>query len=105
MALEGKTVNDAARNYVDSVRRVLPVDKAYLFGSYAKGNATAQSDVDICFFLESFGDKRRVDIIRELISLTRGYKGIYFEPLAFPSAEINNDNPFVKEILRTGKEI
>ncbi|GHV28361.1 hypothetical protein AGMMS4952_11800 [Spirochaetia bacterium] len=27
------------------------------------------------------------------------------EPNAFPTSELYNDNPFVKEILRTGEEI
>jgi hypothetical protein len=35
----------------------------------------------------------------------RGYKGVFFEPIVFPTAEIQNDNPFVKEILCTGVEI
>ena len=28
-----------------------------------------------------------------------------FEPIVFETSEIENDNPFVKEILRTGKDI
>jgi len=57
-----------------------------------------------CFFLSSFGGKRRVDIIKDLLGLMRHYRGIYFEPTVFPSAEIHNDNLFVKEILRTGRK-
>ena len=105
MAVNFETVNQLARRYADDVRRVLPVDRAMLFGSYARGTADEQSDIDICFFLESFFGKRRVDIIKELLGLTRQYPDIYFEPTVFPSSEIKNDNPFVKEILRTGREI
>ena len=43
--------------------------------------------------------------IKELLALMRAYKGVYFEPIVFPSSELHNDNPFVKEILRTGREI
>ena len=105
MALDFKTVSELVKSYADDVRRVFPVDKVVLFGSYAKGNATGQSDIDICFFLDSFGGKRRVDILKELLGIMHGYKGIFFEPTVFPTAEIDNDNPFVKEILRTGLEI
>ena len=105
MAVDFETVNQLVENYANDVRLVLPVDKVVLFGSYAKGTATEQSDIDICFFLDNFGDKRRIDILKELLSLTRKYKGIFFEPIVFPTAEMQNDNPFVKEILRTGKEI
>ena len=105
MAVDFEAVNINIKNYVNDVRNAMPVEKAVLFGSYAKGTATEQSDIDICFFLESFGGKRRLDIIKELLALMRAYKGIYFEPIAFPSAELYNDNPFVKEILRSGREI
>ena len=105
MAINIENVIRIVQSYADDVRRVMPVDKVVLFGSYAKGTATEQSDIDICFFLNTFGGKRRVDILKELLDLMGGYRGIYFEPTAFPSSEINNDNPFVKEILRTGLEL
>jgi predicted nucleotidyltransferase len=98
-------VNSVARNYADDVRRVMSVDRAVLYGSFAKGNATEYSDVDICFFLGSFDGKRRVDVIAELLGLTDKYSDVFIEPIAFPSSEMQNGNPFVKEILRTGREI
>jgi predicted nucleotidyltransferase len=105
MVADIETMSRIAKSYANDVRRIFPVSKAILFGSYAKGDATELSDVDICFFLDSFGGKRRVDILKELLGLTSGYKGVFFEPIAFPTAEIQNDNPFVKEILRTGTEL
>jgi predicted nucleotidyltransferase len=105
VAADIEAVTKVASRYADDVRRVMPVDKVLLFGSYAKGTATAQSDIDICFFLDSYGGKSRVDILTELLSLTKGYKGAFFEPLVFETSELENDNPFVKEILRTGREI
>ena len=104
MAVDTEAVMQASKRYADDVRHTMPVDRVILFGSYAKGTADKCSDVDICFFLENYGGKRRVDIIGDLLRLTRGYKE-GFEPIAFPTSEIYNDNPFVKEILRTGKEI
>ena len=105
MALNPETVIQVSKRFADDVRRVLPVNKVMLFGSYAKGTADKCSDVDICFFLDNFGGKQRVDIIGDLLRLTSGYKGVFFEPIAFPTSELFNDNPFVKEIMRTGKEI
>ena len=105
MAVDFKTVNTMAKKYANDVRKAMPIDKAVLFGSYAKGTADEQSDVDVCFFLPSFGDKRRVDVIRDLLKLTRGYKDTYFEPIAFPTSEIERGNPFVQEVLRSGVEI
>lgn len=54
MAVDFKTISETAKNYADDVRHAMPVDKVVLFGSYAKGTATEQSDIDICFFLHSF---------------------------------------------------
>jgi predicted nucleotidyltransferase len=105
MVVDFETVRGLAEEYAETVRRVLPVDKVVLYGSYAKGTATRLSDVDVCFFLSDFNGKRRVDIIGELLGLCGRYKGAYFEPNAFPTSEIERGNPFVKEILMTGIEI
>ena len=105
MAADFETVRKLAEEYAENVRRVLPVDKVFLYGSYAKGTSTDLSDVDICFFLSDFNGKRRVDIIGELLGLCGRYKGAYFEPNAFPTSEIERGNPFVKEIISTGIEI
>ncbi|MCL2352668.1 MAG: nucleotidyltransferase domain-containing protein [Firmicutes bacterium] len=105
MAVDFETARNLASDYAAEVRRALQVDKAVLYGSYAKGNATEQSDVDICFFLRDFEGKNRVDVIGELLRLCRVYKGAYFEPIAFQTSEIERGNPFVNEILATGIEI
>jgi len=105
MAVDFETISVKASAYADRVRNVMPVNKAYMFGSYAKGSASEKSDVDICFFLDDFGAKRRVDIIKELLKLTAGYDEVGFEPVALPSSELNNGNPFAMEIISTGIEI
>jgi len=105
MAVDIKAVNQAVSNYVSDVRKIMPIDRVFLFGSYAKGTATKYSDVDICFFSHSFENKRSVDILAHLLSMTHEYVAAYIEPHIFPTSELENDYPFVKEILRTGVEI
>jgi predicted nucleotidyltransferase len=105
VAVDFETMNKIAKNYAEDVKRIMPVDRAVLFGSYAKGTADEQSDVDICFFLKNFGNKPRVDILTQLLNLAGKYKGVFFEPIAFPTSEIQRGNPFVKEILSTGHEV
>ena len=104
MVTSFEAVKTAAIKYANDVRRIMPVDKAVLFGSYAKGTATEYSDVDVCFFLSTFGERRRVDIIGDLIGMTRG-RIAPFEPIAFTTSEIERGNPFVKEVLSAGVEI
>ena len=105
MAANIETVTATVKNYADDVRKTLPVKKAVLFGSYSKGTATELSDIDICFFLDSFNGKSRIDIITELLGIAGKYKGVFFEPIAFPVSEIERGNPFVREILATGMEL
>jgi predicted nucleotidyltransferase len=105
MASNIETVRATARNYADDVRRSLPVTRAVLFGSYSKGTADELSDIDICFFLDNFNGKSRMDIITELLGVAGKYKGVFFEPIAFPVSEIERGNPFVQEILATGIDL
>ena len=105
MAANIETVTATVKNYADDVRKTLPVKKAVLFGSYSKGTATELSDIDICFFLDSFNGRSRIDIITELLGIAGKYKGVFFEPIAFPVSEIERGNPFVREILATGMEL
>ena len=104
MALDLKTVIATVKCYADEVRRNIPVEKVVLYGSYAAGRARDDSDVDVCFFLTDFGDKERYDIIVILLTFASKYD-LYIEPNAFEVSDLYTDNPFVKEVLRTGIEI
>jgi predicted nucleotidyltransferase len=105
MALDAKTINQTVSNYVSDVKNAMPIDRVFLFGSYAKGTADADSDIDLCFFLRDFENKSTFDILSVLCRMTRKYRGVDIEPHVFPTSELQNDNPFVKEILQTGREI
>ena len=105
-ALAGlERVRGLAHKYAAQVRQVFPVDKAVLYGSYAQGDASRQHDVNICFFLQDFGGKRRMDVILNLLDLSDGYEDVFFAPMAFQTAEIHQDDPLIREILATGVEI
>jgi predicted nucleotidyltransferase len=104
MALDLETISVFAKSYADDVRQILPVEKALLYGSYANGNATEESDIDICFFLKSFGGNDKHDIIVKLLGLVYKYN-LYIEPNVFEVSDLYTDNPFVKEVIRSGIEI
>ena len=104
MAIDYDAVKTELRQYADDVRCVFPVDKVFIFGSYAKGTADRLSDVDVCFFIKDYNNKTRYDISMELFRLCEKNNS-YIEPRVFESSEINRNNLFVNEILRTGYEI
>ena len=106
MAVDIETVTTVVQQYIADVQKAMPIDKVYLYGSYVKGTHQENSDVDICFFSQAFESRRSLDVLTELFYLKIKYdKVLLIEPNAFPTSELYNDNPFVKEILRTGREI
>jgi predicted nucleotidyltransferase len=44
-----------AKKFANLVKKQFPVEKTYLFGSYAKNLAKEHSDIDICVVSPSFG--------------------------------------------------
>ena len=50
MAADTNTVNTIIQQYIDDVKKAMPIDKVYLYGSYVRGTQQKDSDVDICFF-------------------------------------------------------
>jgi predicted nucleotidyltransferase len=105
MAFNLETVRKIASKYANDVRSVLPVKKVILYGSYAKGTATESSDVDICFFVENLKNNNRLEIMRQLLKISSEYLEVDIEPRVFHISVLEEDNPFVKEIVRTGIEI
>lgn len=98
-------IDEIARDYVNEVKKHISVNKAFLYGSYAKGSYNEGSDLDIAIFSESFGEKKFVEVNAFLFSLARRYKEICIEPVGFSNLDMIDNNPFVKEIIETGKEI
>lgn len=105
MAADFEAVENMVKSYVADVKKIFPIEKAYIYGSYAKGSATEHSDVDICFFSDCFNNRKSVDVICDLLFIARKYPEYDIEPRAFPMSEITRGNPFVKEVLRTGYEV
>ena len=98
-------INDIVNKYITDVSKHLKIDKAFIYGSYAKGSNTEYSDLDIAIFSDGFKNQSFVDAVAFLFSIARKYKEICIEPVAFTRSDLSEDNPFVKEIINTGKEI
>lgn len=88
--------------YLEAVKKDIPVSAAYVFGSQARGDATAQSDIDIAIISPAFGKDRLQDgfylqgklweVPYKNIDVL-GYSPEYFE---------HEDSPIIHEIKQHG---
>lgn len=98
-------INNIIGEYISDIQKYMKVDKAFIYGSYAKGNNNEYSDIDIAIFSDSFINQSFVESVSFLFSIARKYKEMSIEPVAFTLSDLQNDNPFVNEIIATGREI
>jgi uncharacterized protein len=76
--------------------------RVVLFGSYAKGNPHAHSDIDLAIWDAHFTGCGTVDI-EPIVSIVSRYPGV--EIHTFAENETPDNNPFIHEILKQGIEI
>lgn len=84
------------------------ITKIILFGSQAKGNASAESDVDLVVISKDFRGKnifKRLAMIKEAeIATIRKYM-IYFDVIMMTPDEFASGTSLVAEYAKQGKEI
>ena len=78
------------------------IQKAYIFGSYAKGSFHEDSDIDLAIIMSNLPDTFYMQV--ELMKLRRKFD-TRIEPHPFDETDFNTSNPFANEILRTGIQI
>jgi uncharacterized protein len=97
-------IDTPIRQYIQILRENrFDVWRLYLFGSHAKGTAREDSDIDLAIFL----DRDEIDKIDEDVQLLRLASDIDFriEPHSFSRKDFGNADPFIREIITTGKRI
>lgn len=100
-----KGIDNAIRQFVFSIAgNTQGFVTAYLFGSYAKNLQTPDSDIDIAIVIEDLKDSEKFDLQVRLMMLASQFV-TRIEPHPLSKSDINSDNPFVYEIMRTGIEI
>jgi len=81
----------------------IKVIDAYLFGSYAKGNAREDSDIDVAIITNDFlGDEFEFQLL--LMKYARDID-VDIEPHPYLEKDFSEDNPNVNDILSTGEKI
>jgi predicted nucleotidyltransferase len=100
--MDKKDALDIAYRYANAVKLKFDFHRIILFGSYAKGNFHAESDIDIAVIFEDYSNL--IDMQLELMRIRRNIDS-RIEPHPFRESEFEPSNPIVFEILKYGQEI
>ena len=101
--MDKRKAPEIAINYIDFLRKRDPgIKKAYLFGSYAKGTVSADSDIDLAIVFENLSDTFDMQVL--LMKLRRKFDN-KIEPHVFRESDFNASNPVANEILKYGVEL
>ena len=99
--LDQRTVRSTVERYADRVRQELSPSAVVLYGSYAKGNAHEDSDIDVAVVFNGFTG----DWLKTSTRLWRMTEDISFdiEPVLLDSTK--DRSGFVADIFKTGQVI
>ena len=100
-----KNIDTAIAKYLDLIKvKFADIEKVYLFGSYAKGKSTEDSDIDVALIFTNLDDSKRFDIQVQLMLLAAQIDS-RIEPHPISHDDFDSGNPFVVEIKKTGIEV
>jgi len=88
------------KRYVDLLRKQgIPVLSAFLFGSFASGKSTEDSDIDIALVLENYVDSPENCLV---FMKFRREIDLRIEPHPFDKSDFAAGDPFIDIIKKTG---
>jgi uncharacterized protein len=98
-----RTAIKLAKQYIEMCNKInLPIQKAFLFGSYSKDTAHADSDIDLLLVSDKFRNNS-LDNWKMLSPITAKLYDV--EPHPYPVKNFIKGDPFLEEVLKTGIEI
>ncbi|MCB0519407.1 MAG: nucleotidyltransferase domain-containing protein [Lewinellaceae bacterium] len=98
-------VTNTVRTFVKDIRKEgVQLRRAYLFGSYSKGEQRESSDIDVALVSDDFVGVSFEDV-KKFIDVTIRKPYFLIELHTFNTSDFEEGNPFVDEIKRTGIEI
>lgn len=103
-SIESRAIMEIIQKYVEKICENYKVEAIILFGSYAKGTNTENSDIDIAIITDDFEN----DIIDEELNLMRLRRKIdtRIEPHLIRTKDYKNVvTPFIKEVIDTGIKV
>ena len=104
MAAIPESIQQIIKDYINQIRNQIPVEKAFIFGSYARGTYTSDSDIDLAIFSSHFENMERIEGFRFLFLQAMDYD-IDLQPQPFTLQEFSEPLGIVEEIIKYGIEI
>ncbi|OGY86173.1 MAG: hypothetical protein A2319_03250 [Candidatus Kerfeldbacteria bacterium RIFOXYB2_FULL_38_14] len=100
-----KKLSQKVKNEVLDFTRILqeaniPIEKVYVFGSYAKGTQNKWSDVDVCVVSKKFTNSWQAT--QMLWQKRQKDHGLTIEPVGFHPKDFLSLSTLTAEILKTG---
>ena len=100
-----KKLPDTVAQYLHLVKEKFgEIENVYLFGTYAKGKSTEDSDIDLALVFTRLDDSRRFEIQVQLMILAAQIDS-RIEPHPISKEDFDSWNPFAAEIKKTGIQI
>jgi uncharacterized protein len=97
-----KNVNLTIKEYIHLIKKNFKeIECVYLFGSYAKGLETDNSDIDLALIFKDLDDAEKFNIQIQLMLLAVKID-TRIEPHPMSQEDFNSENPFSVEIKKTG---
>ena len=96
-------INIIVNKFITLVSEEFPLKSVILFGSYAHGNATEYSDIDLAVVSDNFEGSRFFDKKKLNKYILKTSTDLEVHP--FKTQDFTEDDPFVKEIIRTGQRL
>lgn len=104
MAQIPNQVINSIKRFKESIKSGLNVKKVILFGSYARGNYTDNSDIDVCIIAEDISNNylAMLQIAPKVVDID-----VRIEPVVFSDKEFNGSDLYglLKQVKDYGIEV
>ena len=97
--LDKTNVINLAGKYANSIQTILKPQKVILYGSYAKGQANPNSDIEIAIIFDTLKDMDNLNTMHQLYKCNREIS-LEIKPVLLEN--FDNASGFLSEVLKTG---
>ncbi|MBI5701799.1 nucleotidyltransferase domain-containing protein [Candidatus Saganbacteria bacterium] len=86
--------------FLQDIQSICSLDKVILYGSFAKGKESLESDIDLAIFSKTATDKNRLSLMSKMLAKVSKYK-LDFQPLVFSFKDYSStDNAFIQQEIK-----